>query len=122
MIVKKGETVRVPVTIETFGNVEKVLSLSIMPHWTDSEVPDASELALFLDKESVALSEDNMAQGKARITDYGLVITDAGFLTITASPAATGGTYEYIVEANYAGEPGVGGMGAGQLVTVTVMD
>jgi hypothetical protein len=32
MIVKKGETVRVPVTIETLGNVEKVLSLSIMPY------------------------------------------------------------------------------------------
>ena len=122
MVVKKGETVRVPVTIETKGNVEKVLSLSIMPGALDIEVPDASELALSLDKESVVLSKDNIAQGKARINDYGWVITDAGFLTITASPTATGGTYEYIVEANYPGEPGILGMGSGQLFTVTVTD
>lgn len=126
MVIKKGETVRVPVTIETQGSVEKVLSLSIMPQ---SNVPDASELALSLDNESVVLSEDNIANGKARMGDniaigYGWVITDAGFLTITAAPtAATGGPYEYVVEANWAGEPGgTGGMGSGQLITVTVTD
>ena len=129
MIVKKGETVRVPVTIETQGNVEKVLSLSVMPYTFDgSEVADASRLRLSLDRESVVLSEDNIAQGKARMGDniiigYGWVITDAGFLTITASPTATGGTYEYIVEAHWAGEPGgTGGMGSGKLITVTVTD
>ncbi|MGH9877872.1 MAG: hypothetical protein ACRD5H_09555, partial [Nitrososphaerales archaeon] len=114
--------VRVPVTIETFGNVEKVLSLSIMPGAPDIEVPDASELALSLDKESVALSKDNIAQGKARINEYGWVITDAGFLTITASPTATDGTYEYIVEARYPGGPGILGEVSGQLITVTVTD
>lgn len=129
MIVKKGETVRVPVTIETKGNLEIVLGLSIMPGpiAPDNEVPDASELALSLDKESVVLSKDNIAQGKARVGDnmiigYGWVITDAGFLTITASPTAPGGTYEYIVEASYAGEPGGVGTVSGQLITVTVTD
>lgn len=127
MIVKKGETVRVPVTIETLGNVEIVLSLSIMPGAPDIVVPDASELALSLDKECVALTKDNIAQGKARIGDniiigYGWVITDAGFLTITTSPTATDGTYGYIVEARYAGHPGGVGMVSGQLFTVTVKD
>jgi hypothetical protein len=128
MIVKKGETVRVPVTIETMGNLEKVLSLSIMPYTFDREAPDAGQLALSLDKESVVLSKDNIAQGKARMGDniiigYGWVITNAGFLTITASPTATtGGPYEYIVEARYAGEVGGVGMGSGQLFTVTVTD
>lgn len=131
IIVRKGETVRVPVTIETLGNVEKVLDLSIVsaPIEPDSPgVADASELALSLDNESVVLSKDNIAEGKARMGDnieigYGWVITDAGFLTITASPTARGGTYEYIVEANWAGEPGgFGGMGAGQLITVTITD
>jgi hypothetical protein len=129
MIVKKGETVRVPVTIETLGNVEKVLSLSIMPYTVDREAPDAGQLALSLDKESVVLSKDNIAQGKARMGDniiigYGWVITDAGFLTITASPTATsGGPYESIVEAKSAGGPGTfGGMGSGQLFTVTVTE
>lgn len=129
--VKKGETVRVPVTIETFGNVEKVLSLSITPSpiEPDTKVPDAGQLALALDNESVVLSKDNIAKGKATMGDnvrigYGWVITDAGFLTITASPtAATGGPYEYIIEAHWAGEPGdFGGMGSGQLFTVTVTE
>src|SRR5206468_1402061 len=44
MIVKKGETLRVPVTIQTKGNVEKVLSLSIMPYTMDREAPDANQL------------------------------------------------------------------------------
>lgn len=124
MIVNKGEMVRVPVTIETLGNVEKVLSLSITPYTVDREAPDAGQLALSLDKESVLLSKENIAQGKARINDYGWVITDAGFLTITASPtAAPGGTYEYIVEARDApSDPGSLGMGSGQLITVTVTD
>lgn len=130
IIVKKGETVRVPVTIETLGSLEIVLGLSVIPgiiETPDREAPDAGELALSLDKESVALSKDDIAQGKARmgdniITGYGWVITDAGFLTITASPTATGGTYEYIVEARYAGEPGGVGLGTGQLITVTVTD
>ena len=126
MIVKKGETVRVPVTIESIGNLEIVLDLSVNPApiEQDNEVLDASELALSLDEKSVALSRDNLAKGKARMGDnitigYRWVITDAGFLTITASPTATGGTYEYIVEANYAGDPGIG---SGQLITVTVTD
>lgn len=127
MIVKKGETVRVPVTIETLGTSEMVLDLSIMSGSLDVEVPDASELALSLDKESVVLSMDNTAQGKARMGDnvtigYGWVITNAGFLTITASPTANSGTYEYIIEARYAGEPGGVGMGSGKLITVTVTD
>lgn len=127
MIVKKGETVRVPVTIETLGTSEMVLDLSIMSGSLDVEVPDASELALSLDKESVVLSMDNTVQGKARMGDnvtigYGWVITNAGFLTITASPTANSGTYEYIIEARYAGEPGGVGMGSGKLITVTVTD
>jgi hypothetical protein len=122
IVVKRGETVRVPVTIETLGSVEIVLGLSVMPYTSDIEAPDASELALFLDKESIVLSKDNISQGKARIGDnitigYGWVITDAGFLTITASPTAPIGTYEYVVEANYANT-----MGSGQLITVTVTD
>ena len=122
MVVKRGEMLRVPVTIETKGNLEIVLDLSIMPGAPDIEVPDASELALSLDKESVVLSKDNIAQGKARMGDnittgYGWVITDAGFLTITASPTATSGTYEYIVEANYAHTKV-----SGKLITVTVTD
>ena len=126
-VVKRGEMLRVPVTIETKGNLEIVLDLSIMPGAPDIEVPDASELALSLDKESVVLSKDNIAQGKARMGDnittgYGWVITDAGFLTITASPTATGGTFEYIVEASNAGHPGGTGMVTGQLITVTVTD
>lgn len=45
-----------------------------------------SELALSLDKESVVLSKDNIAQGKARMGDnveigYGWVIIDTGSLT-----------------------------------------
>jgi hypothetical protein len=90
-------------------------------------VPHAGELSLTLDRESVVLSEDNIAEGKARMGDnitigYGWVITDAGFLTIAAAPTATSGTFEYIVEANWAGKLGGGGMGSGQLITVTVMD
>jgi len=127
MIVKKGETVRVPVTIETPGNLKLVLGLSIEPGAPDIEVPHASELVLSLDNESIVLSRDNIAQGKARIGDnivigYGWLITDAGFLTITASPTATSGTYEYIVEARYAGHPGGTGIVSGQLITVTVAD
>ena len=131
IIVKKGEMVRVPVTIETFGNVEKILSLSITPGSIepDTELPDAGQLALSLDNESVVLSEDNIANGKARMGDnvtigYGWVITDAGLLTVTASPTApTGGPYEYIIEAHWAGDPGdFGGMGSGQLFTVTVTE
>jgi hypothetical protein len=128
MIVKKGETVRVPVTIETMGNLEIVLGLSITPYTMDREAPDVGQLALSLDKESVVLSKDNIAQGKARVGDniiagYGWVITDAGFLTITASPTATGGTYgEYIVEARYAGHVGGVGIVSGKLITVTVTD
>src|SRR5881628_3779154 len=103
MIVKKGETVRVPVTIETLGSLEIVLDLSISPApiEPDNEVADSSELALSLDKESVVLSKDNLANGKARMGDNitigsEWVITYAGFLTITASPTATtGGPYEY---------------------------
>ncbi len=121
MVVKKGETIRVPVTIETRGSVEKVLSLSLMPYTFDSS-EIAGELVLSLDRETVVLSEDNIAQGKARLNEYGWVITDAGFLTITASPTATNGTYEYTVEASWAGEPGGTGMGSGQLITVTVTD
>lgn len=121
MVVKKGETIRVPVTIETRGSVEKVLSLSLMPYTFDSS-ETAGDLVLSLDRETVVLSEDDIAQGKARINDYGWVITDAGFLTITASPTATNGTFEYIVEASWAGEPGGTGMGSGQLITVTVTD
>ena len=127
MIVKKGETVRVPVTIETLGSLEIVLGLSIEPGSPDIEVPHASELSLSLDKESVVLSKDNIARGKARIGDniiigYGWLITDAGFLTITASPRANSGTYEYVVEASNAGHPGGTGMVTGQLITVTVTD
>jgi hypothetical protein len=122
MIVKKGESLMVPVTIETLGNLEIVLDLSIEPGALDIEVPDPNELALSLDKESVALSKDNIAQGKARINDYGWVITDAGFLTITASPTAAGGPYEYIVLARYAGEPGGVGTVSGQLITVIVTE
>jgi hypothetical protein len=82
---------------------------------------------MVLDKESVVLSKDNIAQGKARIGDnmiigYGWLITDARFLTITASPTTTSGTYEYIVEARYAGHPGGVGMLSGQLIIVTVTD
>ena len=127
IIVKKGETIMVPVTIETLGNVEIVLSLSIEPGSPDIEVPDSSELMLSLDNENVVLSRDNIAQGKARMGDNviigdGWVITDAGFLTITASPTATNGTYEYVVEARYAGHVGGNAMGSGQLLTVTVAD
>lgn len=130
IIVKKGETVRVPVTIETLGNLEIVLGLSVVPgiiETPDDEVPDTSELALSLDKESVVLSKDNIVQGKARLGDnivigYGWVITDAGFLTVMASPTATGGTFEYIVEARYADHPGGTGIVSGQLITVTVTE
>lgn len=111
-----------PVTIETLGTLEIVLDLSVMPYTGDRQAPDASELALSLDYEKVVLSKDNIAEGKARVGDniiigYGWGITDAGFLTITASPTATLGTYEYIVEANYTHT-----MGSGQLITVTVTD
>lgn len=131
IIVKKGETVRVPVTIETQGNVEKVLSLSISPTpiEPDTKLPEEGQLALSLDNERVVLSADNIAKGKARMGDNitigdDWVITDAGFLSITVSPtAATGGPYEYIIEAHWAGEPGdFGGMGSGQLITVTIAD
>ena len=130
MFVKKGETVRVPVTIETLGNLEIVLGLSVIPGiiaTPDDEVPEASELALSLDRESVVLTRDNIAKGKARVGDnmiigYGWLITDAGFLTMTASPTATGGTFEYIVEARYAGLPGGTGEVSGQLITVTITE
>ncbi len=122
MIVKKGETIMVPVTIETLGTLELVLDLSVIPYTADIEAPDTGELALSLDNNRVVLTKDNIAQGKARVGDnimigHGWVITDAGFLTITASPTAAAGTYEYVVETNYANT-----MGSGQLITVTVMD
>ena len=131
IIVKRGETVMVPVTIETLGNLEIVLNLLVVPAPIEPDSPgvaDASELALSLDNETVTLSKENIERGKARMGDditigREWVITDAGFLTITASPTARGGTYEYIVEANWAGEPGgFYGTGSGQLITVTVAD
>ena len=123
MIVKTGETLRAPITIESRGSAERMLSLSIRDAAPDIDLPDAGELVLSLDTESVVLSEDNIARGEARINEHGWMITDAGFLIITASPTARGGTYEYIVEANWAGEPGgFYGTGSGQLITVTVAD
>jgi hypothetical protein len=127
IIIKKGETTSVPVTIETQGSIEKVLSLSIRSHETGTEAPDPGGLSLALDRESVVLSEENIAQGSARMGDnvtigYGWMVTDAGYLTIAASPTATDGTFEYIVEANWEGKPGEDGMGSGQLFTVTVTD
>jgi|SRR5690606_762828 len=50
IVVKKGETVKIPITVETFGNVEKILRFSIVPR---SQEPDATELALSLENESV---------------------------------------------------------------------
>ena len=119
MIVKTGEILRAPITIESRGSAERMLSLSIR---YAADLPDAGELVLSLDTESVVLSEDNIAQGEAWINEHGWMITDAGFLIITASPEATVGTYEYIIEANWDGEPGGVGMGSGQLFTVTVVD
>jgi hypothetical protein len=128
IVVKKGETVKVPVTIETLGNLEIVLNLAIEPgkiETPDDEVPDASELALSLDRESVVLTRDNIAKGKARIGDNieigsGWLITDVGFLTITALPTAASGTHEYVVTATYTGHSGGTGIGTGQLIAVTV--
>ncbi len=95
-----------------------MLSLSII---AQSDVPGPSELELSLDKESIVLSKEDIAQGKARDNGFGRLLRDAGFLTVSASPIATAGTYEYGLEASYEGNGG-DGMGAGQAFRVTVIE
>jgi hypothetical protein len=104
--------------IESDRDTEKVITLQILPQ---SDVPDRTELALNLDYESIALSMDNIASGKAKDNGFGRLLTEAGFLTVTASPTVRTGTYEYGLEANYQADGG-DGMGAGQLFRVTVLD
>lgn len=116
IVVKKGQTVKVPILIESGKETEKVLSLSIIAR---GDVPDSSELQLSLDKDSVVLSKSDINEQQA--TGSGdLIIRDGGFLTVTASPTAKAGTYEYGLEASY--EDASGGMGAGQLFRVTIVE
>lgn len=98
--------------IESDRETEKVISLSIMPR---SEVPDSSELALSLDKDSMVLSRDDVAQD----TGSGRLLRDAGFLIVSASSNARAGTYEYGLEASSYQDGD--GMGAGVIFRVTVV-
>jgi len=117
IVVMKGQTVKIPVMIESGKDTEKVLSLSIISR---SDVPDSSELELSLDNGRIVLSKDDIAQGKAQDNGFGRLLRDAGFLTISASSTAKAGTYEYGLEASSEGDGG-DGMGAGQAFRVTVI-
>lgn len=116
IILKKGETVKIPVLIESDRQTEKVLTLSVMPYSEEtlsviySEVP---ELALSLDKQTVVVSKDDITQ---ELTPS-RVIREVALLTVSASHTIKAGTYEYLLEANYQHMKG-----AGQLFRVTVLD
>lgn len=118
IIVNKGQTVKIPVMIESDKETEKVLTLSIIP---SGDVPDSSQLQLSFDKDSIVLSKDDIMQGKARDSGYGRLIRDVGFLIVSASPSTKAGTYSYGLEANYEGNGG-DGMGAGEVFRVTVVE
>jgi hypothetical protein len=119
IVVKNGQTVKIPIMIESSKETEKVLKLSII---AQSDVPDSDELQLSLDNESIVLSKDDIAQGKAQDNGFGRLIRDAGFLTVSASPIAKAGTYSYGLEARYEGEGGSDGMGAGEVFRVTILE
>lgn len=116
IILKKGETVKIPVLIESDRQTEKVLALSVMPY-SDLSIMPYSEviegLALSLDKQTVVVSKDDITQ---ELTPS-RVIREVTLLTVSASPTIKAGTYEYFLEANYQHQKG-----AGQLFRVTVLD
>jgi len=71
------------------------------------------ELALSLDKQTVVVSKEDIAQ---ELTPN-RVIREVALLTVSASPTIKAGTYEYLLEADYQHMKG-----AGQLFRVTVLD
>lgn len=117
IVVKKGQTVKIPILIESERETEKVLSLSIIAR---SDVPDSTEIELSLDKGSVVLSKNDIKDQEQ--SGSGRVIRDAGFLIISTSTTAKAGTYEFGLEASYEDNASGEGMGTGQVFRVTIVE
>lgn len=124
-----GETVMIPLQIQTFNNATLSLELKVYPLSSNVEgvedlqtgVVSIPGLIVILDKTSAAVSSDDVVNNKVQDTGNGWGVREIANLTVSALETAKPGTYDFEILVQQEIEYG-GGHGEIYPIQITVVE